>query len=749
MRRLGICLGLVLAGCAGGEVDDVGPGDELPAGRRCSARNVSDTEIADVQAKVDRVAPEGTLERQPASNRIRVYVHVVYDPGAASAAGMVSREQVQQQIAAMNDAFGGLGGGHNTAHRFFIQDAEADIDYTASKAWSLAVPDSAAEIDMKTALRRGGVADLNLYLTNPGEGLLGWATFPWDYKTSPLMDGVVILYSSLPGGGAAPYDEGDTAVHEVGHWLGLLHTFQGGCDGEDSFTRKGDYVTDTPRVASPTFGCPAPQSVDTCTFEGKNPLKDLVENYMDYTDDLCMFGFTHGQSKRMNGQWKTFRGAADPVPPACGDSDLDPGELCDPRIEHGQPGACPTEADCNDDMACTVDEVIGNACEQRCHHTAITQPKNGDGCCPDGANAGNDNDCATECGDGMVTPPETCDIALPQSCPTSCDDGQACTDDTLVHGGSCAAACTHVPITGPAHGDGCCPSGANNNTDNDCAPRCGNGVEESGEGCDDGNTSDGDGCDASCQVEAQRDPRAFRLTSMHIRDPHAFYSFGGCKDITDDPLFSGTDLAVNIQINKQLTTDSDGDGNYDLSGVLLLDPLDQSDGGASDATADLGAVCRADNSGCTRGAQVYRATATSHASGLCLGKLAGTTNAAYPLPVNQPTNQCFATSPTTIALVVQGSQITLRDAQIAAVYQSDPATGLSSGLIRGFLTTADAEATNLNVSGFNINLAGVLPGGKNACKDPAPATGDRDVGPGGADGWWFYVNYTAQQVDYQ
>jgi hypothetical protein len=164
---------------------------------------------------------------------------------------------------------------------------------------------------------------------------------------------------------------------------------------------------------------------------------------------------------------------------SCGNSVVEPGEACDPAA------SCPTPASCNDGTACTIDNLIGSAmnCTATCSHQSITQCVTGDGCCAPGCNAVSDKDCSASCGNSVVEPGETCDPA--GSCPRSCDDGSSCTIDSLTgSAANCTAACGHQAITQCRSGDGCCPSGCNAVSDNDCSASCGNSVVEPGETCD-------------------------------------------------------------------------------------------------------------------------------------------------------------------------------------------------------------------------------------------------------------------------
>jgi hypothetical protein len=221
-----------------------------------------------------------------ASHVIPVYWHRIHP---AAGGTHVTDAQIASQLSVLNAAYA------SSSFSFSL----AQTDDTNNDAW-WTCSGGTCETQMKNALRVGGSNALNIYSNNMGGGLLGWATFPSSYASSPKIDGVVILYSSVPGGTAAPYNLGDTATHEVGHWMGLYHTFQGGCSR--NATGGGDLVADTPAEKSAAFGCPVGR--DTCSsIAGLDP----ITNFMDYTEDACMNTFSNGQNTRMNNQWTTYR----------------------------------------------------------------------------------------------------------------------------------------------------------------------------------------------------------------------------------------------------------------------------------------------------------------------------------------------------------------------------------------------------------------------------------------------------------
>jgi hypothetical protein len=255
---------------------------------RCMTREPGDDQRAAIDAAVRRhLSMRQQLGLAFVAPTIDVYFHVI-NKGTGAANGDVSNSQITSQINVLNNAWAPSG----------FSFRLVAVTRTTNASWYTMSPGSPEEAAAKAALRQGTADDLNIYSANPGGGLLGWATFPANYSTNPLQDGVVVLFSSLPGGSAVPYNEGDTGTHEVGHWLGLYHTFQGGC------SPKGDLIDDTPSERSPAFGCPTGR--DSCAGKKAAGL-DPIHNFMDYTDDACMFEFTSDQSTRMQGQWSLFR----------------------------------------------------------------------------------------------------------------------------------------------------------------------------------------------------------------------------------------------------------------------------------------------------------------------------------------------------------------------------------------------------------------------------------------------------------
>jgi hypothetical protein len=284
--KSGLVVGAMMAftGCTESNGQEAQPAPEqqvVAAGRNCATKDLSAQEMEQVEAAISQ---NKTAFAATGSITISVYWHVINN-GTGIANGDVPQTQIDSQINVLNAAYA------NTPFRFAL----AAVDRTTNASW-YTCSGGACETEMKNALRKGTADDLNVYSNNMGGGLLGWATFPSSYASSPKMDGVVILFSSVPGGSAAPYNEGDTATHEIGHWLGLYHTFQGGC------AKNNDGVSDTPQEKSPAYGCPAGR--DTCT---RDPGADPIYNFMDYTDDNCMNTFTAGQISRMDSMWSTYR----------------------------------------------------------------------------------------------------------------------------------------------------------------------------------------------------------------------------------------------------------------------------------------------------------------------------------------------------------------------------------------------------------------------------------------------------------
>ncbi|CAE6438403.1 hypothetical protein ACGC1H_006991 [Rhizoctonia solani] len=222
---------------------------------------------------------------------VNVYWHVIRANNTL-AGGDLPKSQIEASIKATNSHYAGLG----------LKLKLTSVDRTTNETWfKYVAPGLPTNTAMKTLLHKGNADDLNIYTVGfqggPGKGLLGYATLPVDYDSDPQNDGVVIQWSTMPGGNRINYNQGKTLTHELGHWLGLYHTFQG-----DTCSGDGDFVNDTPPELTPTFGCP--DKKDTCPGGGPDP----IHNYMDYSYDRCMNQFTPGQFARIKEQVKLYRG---------------------------------------------------------------------------------------------------------------------------------------------------------------------------------------------------------------------------------------------------------------------------------------------------------------------------------------------------------------------------------------------------------------------------------------------------------
>ena len=243
---------------------------------------------------------------------ITVVVHVIRN--TAGTLGNLTAARINSQIARLNSDYagGGVAGAVNTRIKFKLATVDpaglptTGITYHNNDTW---YNDGGS---YWTSIAWNPAKYLNIY-TNTAAGNLGYVPALPSSGTivGTTADRVVVFYQAFGDNPAyPPYQYGRSATHEVGHYLGLYHTFQNGCGGANCYT-SGDRICDTNAEQTAHFGCAAQA---TCT-DGADP----IDNFMDYSDDPCMLRFTAEQAKRMRCTLKTWRLALPNPCPIVGD----------------------------------------------------------------------------------------------------------------------------------------------------------------------------------------------------------------------------------------------------------------------------------------------------------------------------------------------------------------------------------------------------------------------------------------------
>lgn len=257
--------------------------------------------IQDLHGETKRGFPAGHGSLIIRDHNTPITVDAVFHMVATSAQkDSITNEMPSAQLDSLNESYKPYGISFNLIN----------VTWTTNDKWAMGATTDDDD-EMKQTLRQGTYNTLNLYFqTNLSGGVLGRCTLPSQLSTAAASsnatiyssDGCNINAHTMPSGALTGYNQGKTAVHETGHWLGLLHTFEG-----YTCTGPGDYIDDTPVESAPTDGCPTHPVKKTCPLEQRPDEADPVHNFMDYSLDACYEGFTELQGERMRRMWELYR----------------------------------------------------------------------------------------------------------------------------------------------------------------------------------------------------------------------------------------------------------------------------------------------------------------------------------------------------------------------------------------------------------------------------------------------------------
>ncbi|MBL7708110.1 MAG: zinc metalloprotease [Chitinophagaceae bacterium] len=308
MKKLFLVLSagfLLVTGCnkSASKADDVQASDETttPVQRQCSADDVLQEQMRQDPALRQRMNDIEDFTKRvvenPAAYRLVngvIEIPVVFNVLYRTAAQNVSLAQLQSQIDVLNEDFAATNADYNNTSTYnsvksgnigvrFVLDA-VNRRSTTKTSWST---NDAMKKSAQGIAPTSPTTKLNIWVCNMGGGILGYAQFPGGASST---DGVVLDDNATgrTGTAAAPFNKGRTATHEVGHWMNLRHIWGDATCGNDQ-------VGDTPTHNTANYGCPAAGHLSTCSG---TPV-EMTMNYMDYTDDACMYMFSLGQKSRM------------------------------------------------------------------------------------------------------------------------------------------------------------------------------------------------------------------------------------------------------------------------------------------------------------------------------------------------------------------------------------------------------------------------------------------------------------------